>query len=120
MSQPYDRGESFCPSYHHAVELIGRRWSGVILRELLLGASRYGQLRSAIPELTDKMLTNRLRELESEGLVTRTVIDASPVRVEYALTKKGKDLENAITALSEWADRWFPAGDDAPPPDPGR
>ncbi len=114
MSAPYDRGETFCPSYHHAVELIGRRWSGVILRELLAGTSRYGQLRAAIPGMTDKMLVSRLRELESEGLVTRTVIDDSPVRVEYTLTDKGKDLEGAITALSEWADRWIPADEVTP------
>ncbi|ALG11999.1 winged helix-turn-helix transcriptional regulator [Kibdelosporangium phytohabitans] len=114
MSEPYDKGDTFCPSYHHAVEMIGKRWSGVILRELLLGASRYSQLRSAIPSLTDKMLAARLQELEAEGMVTRTVVDSVPVRVEYALTDKGRDLEATITVLSEWADRWYPDGPDRP------
>lgn len=111
MSHPFDQGEPFCPSYHHAVELIGRRWSGVILRELLHGSTRFGQIKVAIPELTDKMLSQRLRELETEGLVERTVIAETPVRIDYTLTTKGKDLEDAITALSRWADRWIPTTD---------
>ncbi|WP_237773883.1 winged helix-turn-helix transcriptional regulator [Actinosynnema sp. ALI-1.44] len=112
--EPYDKGETFRPGYHHAVEMIGKRWNGVILRELLRGASRYSQLRSAIPSLTDKMLAGRLQELEAEGMVTRTVVDSVPVRVEYALTEKGRDLEATITVLGEWADRWYPDGPDRP------
>lgn len=108
MSQPYDLGEGFCPSYHHAVELIGRRWNGAILRELLIGTTRFGQIRGAIPELTDKMLASRLRQLEAEGLVNRTVIPDTPVRIEYTLTDKGRDLERAVAALSQWADQWIP------------
>lgn len=107
MTHPFERGADFCPAYHHAVELIGRRWNGVILRRLLLGTSRFAEIRDAIPEVTDRMLTGRLRELEAEGLVMRTVVDASPVRVEYSLTDKGRDLEGTITALGEWADRWL-------------
>lgn len=107
-------GEGFCPSYHHAVELIGRRWNGAILRELLMGTHRFGEIRVAIPQLTDKMLARRLRQLEAEGLVVRTVIADTPVRVEYTLTERGHDLESAVAALSQWADRWLPA-DDSPP-----
>lgn len=116
MAHLYDLGQGFCSSYHHAVELIGRRWSGAILREMLLGSTRFVQIRQAIPQLTDKMLASRLRELESEGLVTRTVFDETPVRVEYQLTEKGRDLESAIAALSQWAERWVPAGVTASPP----
>ncbi|WP_222853419.1 winged helix-turn-helix transcriptional regulator [Fodinicola acaciae] len=112
VAHPYERGDRFCPDYHRAVEMIGRRWNGVILRELLLGATRFAQIRAAIPEMTDKMLSSRLRELEDEGLVSRTVIDERPVRVEYALTEMGRDLEEAINALSSWADRWLAAGTD--------
>lgn len=114
MEHPYDQGESFCPAYHQAVELIGRRWTGVILRQLLLGASRFAEIRDAIPALTDRMLASRLRELESEGVVTRTVFDTVPVRVQYELTDKGRDLERTITALSEWADRWDAERHDTP------
>lgn len=102
----FDVDRAFCPDYHHAVELVGRRWNGVILRALLHGATRFAQLRGLIPELTDKMLSTRLKELEAEGLVTRTVTPTTPVRVEYHLTEKGRDLDRAVTALSEWADRW--------------
>lgn len=98
---------------HHAVELIGRRWNGAILREMLMGASRFGEIRAAIPELTDKMLANRLRQLEAEGLIVRTVTAETPVRVEYTLTEQGRDLESAVAALSEWADRWLPADNSA-------
>lgn len=103
----YDLGEGFCSSYHHAVELVGRRWNGAILRELLLGTSHFVQIREAIPQLTDKMLSSRLRQLEAEGLVTRIVYPETPVRVEYHLTDKGRDLEATVAALSQWADRWI-------------
>lgn len=112
MEHPYDQGASFCPAYHHAVELIGRRWTGVILRQLLLGASRFAEIRDAIPALTDRMLASRLRELKAEGIVTRTVIDSIPVAVRYDLTEKGRDLERTINALSQWADQWAEADDD--------
>lgn len=58
--------------------------------------------------LTDKMLSQRLRELEAEGVVERSVVAETPVRIEYTLTEKGEDLESAIAALSRWADRWDP------------
>ena len=95
-------------------QLVGRRWSGAILRELLLGTTRFGQIRAAIPQLTDKMLASRLREFEAEGLVTRSVFAEIPVRVEYHLTEKGRDLEAAVATLSQWADRWIPAADEVP------
>lgn len=100
---------SYCPRYLHAVELVGRRWTGTILRALLGGPARYHELRDAIPEISDRMLSERLRELEAEGIVTRAVIPATPVRVEYALTEKGRSLENAIVAIAAWAETWLPA-----------
>lgn len=109
MTGSFVLGEGFCASYHHAVELVGRRWSGAILRELLRGTTRFGQIREAIPQLTDKMLASRLRELEREGVVDRVVLPQIPVRVEYHLTEKGRDLEAVVASLSQWADRWIPA-----------
>lgn len=111
---PYDFDDAFCPHYHHAVEIVGRRWSGAIVRALLYGATRYVQIRQTIPELTDKMLSSRLRELEAEGIIVRTVVPDTPVRVEYHLTEKGRDLERAVAALSQWADRWMPAPTEEP------
>jgi DNA-binding HxlR family transcriptional regulator len=97
-----------CTRYHHAVELIGRRWTGAIIRALLGGPARYAQLRDAIPDISDRMLSERLHELEGEGLVLRHVATDAPVRVEYELTDKGMALEKAVLAIAEWAERYIP------------
>src|SRR5947209_6280893 len=95
-----------CPVFHGAIELIGRRWTGAIIFLLLQSRSRYAELRDAIPEITDRMLSERLQELEQRGVVDRTVIPETPVRVEYALTKKGRALAAAVEAISDWAHKW--------------
>ena len=95
-----------CSRFHRASELIGRRWTGAILFVLLAARCRFGTLRSAIPDITDRMLSDRLQELEAEGIVERSVIPDTPVRVEYSLTKKGRALAPAVAAISEWADKW--------------
>jgi DNA-binding HxlR family transcriptional regulator len=84
---------SCCPLYHRAVELIGRRWTGAILEILIQTSSlRFSQIASAVTDLSDRMLSDRLKELEAWGLVERTVHPGPPVRVEYALTRKGREL----------------------------
>ena len=98
--------EDFCPVFHHAIELIGRRWTGVVLRAMLRGATRFSDIAAEVPNLSDKMLADRLKELEAEGLITRIVVPTIPVRVEYRLTEKGRALEGVVKALDEWADRW--------------
>jgi DNA-binding HxlR family transcriptional regulator len=95
-----------CQKYHRAVELIGRRWTGAIIQALLPGQARYAAIREAIPEISDRMLSERLRELETEGVVVRTVFAEVPVRVEYALTEKGRALEPALAAIGTWAEKW--------------
>jgi DNA-binding HxlR family transcriptional regulator len=100
------RDDHFCPYFHHAVELIGRRWTGVVLRSMLAGASRFGDIAAAVPGLSDKMLAERLKELESEGMITRTVVPETPVRVEYHLTDKGRAIDGILNALDRWADKW--------------
>ena len=100
---------SFCRDFHKAVELIGRRWSGAIVREMLAGTSRFTDLRDAIPEISDRMLCARLRELEAEGVVARQVSGEAPVRVEYHLTEKGLALKSVVAAIGDWADRWSAA-----------
>jgi DNA-binding HxlR family transcriptional regulator len=97
---------SFCPQYHGAVELIGRRWTGAILRAMMTGINRFSDLSAAIPGLSDKMLSERLKELEAHGVVSRRVIPETPVRVEYALTEKGEALQDVVQAVSDWASRW--------------
>ena len=97
-----------CNRFHQAVELIGGRWTGAIIQALLRGKSRYAALKGAIPEITDRMLSERLRFLEAEGVVTRHVLPESPVRVEYELTDKGRSLQRALTEIGNWATRWIP------------
>ena len=98
-----------CSRFHRAVELIGSRWTGAIIQTLLQGKTRYALIKSAIPDITDRMLSERLRSLEAEDLVTRWVIADTPVRVEYELTEKGRSLQNALQEIGAWAERWIPA-----------
>lgn len=95
-----------CPRFHAAIELIGKRWSGAIIWSLAEGPLRYGDLKRAVPGLSDRLLSQRLRELESVGLVDREVQDDLPVRVVYRLTEKGEELGPAIESLGQWAERW--------------
>ncbi len=95
-----------CPHFHAAIELIGKRWTGAILCALTDGPLRFGELARAIPGLSDRLLSQRLRELEGEGLVEREVESGTPVHVSYSLTEKGAGLEPAIGELKRWARRW--------------
>jgi DNA-binding HxlR family transcriptional regulator len=93
--------------FHRAVELIGGRWNGPILYAILDGRRRYGEIRSAVSDLSDTMLSHRLKDLESEGLLERRVISSSPVAVEYHPTDKARALGPVLKAIGEWADRWI-------------
>ena len=97
-----------CSRFHRAIELIGSRWTGAILQTLLQGRTRYAYIKAAIPDITDRMLSERLRSLEAEDLVVRSVIPETPVRVEYELTPKGRELQDALTEIGHWAERWIP------------
>jgi DNA-binding HxlR family transcriptional regulator len=98
--------QHLCAKFHKAVELIGGRWTGAVIRLLLNDRMRFAELRAAIPDISDRMLSERLRELESEGIVARIVVPETPVRVEYELTEKGRALEQALCAVGRWAERW--------------
>ena len=99
-------GTEVCPHFHAAIELIGKRWTGAILCTLTAGPLRFAELARAVPGLSDRLLSQRLRELEEEGLVEREVEVGAPVRVSYSLTEKGAGLEPAIGELKTWAKRW--------------
>jgi DNA-binding HxlR family transcriptional regulator len=99
---------AFCPRYHHAVELIGRRWTGAILRAMLSGRCRFSEIAAAVPGLSDRLLSERLKELEAEGIVVRQVYPETPVRIEYLLTEKGRALDLATRAVADWAQTWLP------------
>jgi DNA-binding HxlR family transcriptional regulator len=97
-----------CPRLHETVELVGKRWSGAIVYVLLQGgAMRFSQIANAVPDLSDRLLSERLKELEARGIVERRVNDSSPVKVEYELTERGRDLHAAIAELKAWGDRWL-------------
>ena len=99
-----------CPHFHAAIELIGKRWTGAIVSALTERPMRFGELAKAVPGLSDRLLSQRLRELEDEGLVQREVEPGSPVRVTYSLTAVGADLGPSIRELRSWAKRWKQAG----------
>jgi len=92
-----------CSLYHHAVELVGKRWTGAILSVLMDGPLRFSEIKALVPDLSDRLLSERLKELEGEDIVERHVLDESPVRVEYGLTDKGRALEPILRDLKAWA-----------------
>jgi DNA-binding HxlR family transcriptional regulator len=96
-----------CPYYHQAVELVGRRWTGAILRVLMDRPMRFSEIAQAVPELSDRLLSERMKELESRGIVDRAVQPGPPVRVQYSLSKMGHELEPALSELQSWAQRWL-------------
>src|ERR1700759_1310954 len=96
-----------CPLYHEAVELVGRRWTGAILRVLMDGPLRFSEVAQSIPELSDRLLSERMKELESRGLVKRTVIAGRPLRVRYELSEMGREPEPALAEIETWAQRWL-------------
>ncbi len=95
-----------CPKYERAAALLGKRWSGLILRALCQGPMSFSQLAKTISRISDRVLAERLKELEARGMVKRCVVPTTPVRVEYRLTEKGQDLQTVLEALQQWADRW--------------
>jgi DNA-binding HxlR family transcriptional regulator len=104
----HEGSAAVCPRYHHAIELIGRRWTGAILLALSGGAERFHVLLDAVPGLSDRMLSERLKELEAEGIVRRTVLPTTPVTITYQLTEKGKALQGVMDAIGQWAHEWIP------------
>jgi DNA-binding HxlR family transcriptional regulator len=98
---------ALCSRFHAAVELIGRRWAGAIIQLLMTGRKRYCDLKAGVPGISDRMLSERLRELEGEGVLRRIVTPETPVRVEYELSKKGAALHGALDAIGSWATTWI-------------
>jgi len=108
-SKQKDEIVQLCPRYHRAIELIGRRWTGAVIRVLFAGPRRFNEILAHIPGISDRLLTERLRELEQAEIVSRSVETGSPVRVTYGLTAMGRDLEGPLGEIGRWAERWLPA-----------
>ena len=96
-----------CPKYEQAAEMLGRRWTALILRSLVDGPRRFSEITCYVPGLSDRLLSERLQELEGAQIVERRVLPRRPVVVEYTLTPKGADLRVVVEALQHWADRWI-------------
>jgi DNA-binding HxlR family transcriptional regulator len=104
--------EHICVRYQQALNLLSRRWVGLIVRVLLDGPRRFNELASALQVVADRVLAERLRDLEAEGIVSREVFVGSPVRVEYALTEKGRALAPVLDAIESWSHEWIPLDSD--------
>lgn len=99
-------GDDMCPRYERAVQILGKRWTALIVRTLLPRPRRFSDMTSHIPGLSDRLLSERLKELESCGIVERHVFAETPVRIEYSLTGKGHELQHVVEAIQHWADCW--------------
>src|SRR5947209_10464509 len=97
---------TICPKYEHAIQLLGKRWTGLLLYALLEGPQRFCELTTTVEGLSDRVLSDRLRELEMEGVIERIVYPQIPVRVEYQLTEKGRALGPVVDAIHKWAEHW--------------
>ena len=99
------RATDICPKFEAAAELLGKRWTGLLVQQLLAGPRRFSELAAAI-QVSERVLSERLKELEDAGVVDRKVHPDPPVRVEYKLTSKGEALSVVVDAIASWADRW--------------
>ena len=104
---------SICPRYEHGIQLLGKRWTGLLLDALMEGPRRFCELTTTVEGLSDRVLSDRLRELEVEGVVDRIVYPQIPVRVEYKLTEKGLALKPVVEAIHEWAEKWVMLPEDS-------
>jgi DNA-binding HxlR family transcriptional regulator len=95
-----------CPRYEKAMEILGKKWTGLIIRILLGSKKRFGEFHEQMPEVSDRLLSERLKNLEDEGIVVRRVYDTKPVRIEYELTDKGRALESVVASVQDWAGQW--------------
>ena len=102
--------EVMCPRYQAAMAILGRKWTGLILRSLMGGPRRFTEMATYVPGLSDRLLSQRLHELEEVGIVQRRVYSERPVQVEYSLTTQGQALREVVEAIQRWADGWGPDG----------
>jgi DNA-binding HxlR family transcriptional regulator len=109
MGEPEIHSERVCARFHYAIELIGRRWTGAIICALTQKPRRFSDFKDAIPDLSDRLLTERLKELEDEGVVVREVSTGRPIQVMYRLTAKGEALQPVFEAIGQWAHAFPPA-----------
>lgn len=96
-----------CPKYEASIEILGKKWTGLIIRVLLGGPKRFKDIKEQIPDMSDRILTERMKELEKIGILKRNVYPETPVRIEYELTAMGRDLKHVIESIQNWGERWM-------------
>ncbi|MFC6346331.1 winged helix-turn-helix transcriptional regulator [Vagococcus carniphilus] len=98
---------TLCPKFEKTFEILGKKWNGLILDVLIEdGPQRFVELAGKVPEVSDRVLVERLKELEEKGLVDRTVSNEEKNRVEYSLTTKGTDLKPVMDEIKSWGEKW--------------
>ncbi|KUP04487.1 MarR family transcriptional regulator [Bacillus coahuilensis m2-6] len=95
-----------CPRFEKAIQIVSQRWTGLIVYQLLTGPQRFNEIQGSIG-ISGKVLSDRLKDLEQEGIVERTVIPSTPVMIEYSLTKKGAAMEPVINQIESWSREWI-------------
>jgi DNA-binding HxlR family transcriptional regulator len=95
-----------CPKLEAALHILSKKWSGLIIHALMDGPKRYKDIAEFIPGISDRMLSERFKELEEEGIVVRHVYPEVPVRIEYELTEKGKHMNGILAAIGDWAEKF--------------
>lgn len=106
MSEVEKHDKRVCSIFHQAIEIIGKKWTGAVIYCLFSGSKRFCELQESIPEISSRLLTERLKELEENNIVSREISKERPIQVLYSLTKKGKSLEPILKSIHEWAADW--------------
>lgn len=108
MEHPIDAHPcSICPKFEKTFSILGKKWSGLIIEVLLTGDHRFKEIAEEIPGVSDRVLVERLKELEDEGIVIRKELTDGPIKILYGLTEKGKSLENVMIEVQKWANKWI-------------
>lgn len=102
-----DAHHTLCPRFESAFSILGKRWNGLIIHSLMNGPKRFKDISNLIPSMSDKMLSERMKDLENEGILVRHVYPETPVRIEYELTEKGLALGPVMGEVQSWAEKWI-------------
>ncbi|MFH5187273.1 winged helix-turn-helix transcriptional regulator [Paenibacillus sp. TAB 01] len=94
---------TLCPRFEKGMQILSKRWSGLIIHQLLAGPQRFCHMEAALPSISGRLLSERLKDLELEGIVKRDVFPETPVRIEYSLTEKGRAIEPVIRSIEAWS-----------------
>lgn len=99
-------GKVICPKFEQTFSILGKKWTGLIIDVLMDGPRRFKDLAHAIPDVSDRVLVERLKELEKEEIVTRDLDEGCEIRSGYSLTTKGHALKSVMVEVQEWANEW--------------